>query len=755
MKELNYLLSSIKNIKGIGEKSYKMYHKLLSNKRFLDNEVRVLDLLYHKPIKLQLRQLNPNLNSINNGDLVILDVIVDNYEKPQRKNQPHKIRCLANTGFINIVFFNYFPDFLSKHFKEGNKIRISGKIEKFNNELQITHPDYINTNNIPNFETIYPLTAGLSNKVLRNTIQNILKNIPDLPEWLDNNFIKDHNWLSWKDSITSLHNATEENHLYMNSPYIERLVFDEILANQITLQLIKEKNKITTTKNVLLNQTNTLKDYFIQKLPFQLTKDQKNAITEIENDIYSNKRMLRLLQGDVGSGKTVVSFLSMLSILQNNKQVALMVPTSILATQHYEWIKKMCETFNNDINKTNEDSVIQHNTSISLKVFDNKENLIISNKKTTKQNYILDENKNIINNNKIAKNTITVGLLTGKIKGKKREKILEDLKNGKIDIIIGTHAIFQENVKFHDLGYVIIDEQHRFGVAQRLNLIKKGENTNLLIMTATPIPRTLSLTLYGDLDVSIIKEKPKNRKEIITSTLSKTQLNELIIKIKQKILEGEKIYWICPLIEEAENLEATPLFQRYEEFKNYFKEEEIGFIHGKLTEDEKDNIMEKFSQQNGTIKILIATTVIEVGIDVPDATIIVIENPDRFGLSQMHQLRGRVGRGDKQSYCILLYNKLTNNLKKRMEILKNNNDGFYIAEEDLKLRGSGEILGKRQSGYQEYLIADFENHYHLFIEASQYAKSIIKDNNKLYSKPIQILLELFGYTKYINESLLN
>ena len=695
-EELKFLLSPLSILKGFGEKTIFIYKRLLISKRIFDQkEPKIIDLLYHKPEKIIHRLQNPNLLAVKDSDVITTKVVVESIEKPFKYGQPFKILCSNTTGFITIIYFGRIPEFLINHFEIGSKITISGKVERFNNALQMTHPDYIDNQNIPEFEQVYPLTAGLSNRILRQNIQNILKNIPDLPEWLDSNFLFEKQWKSWKESIIGLHNIQNENQLEYNI-FKERLAFDELLANQIALCLIREKIKQKTNKEGLKNKDKKLKDIFLKSLPFELTNDQKKVISEIENDIYSNKRMLRLLQGDVGSGKTIVAFLTMLPYVENRKQSVLMVPTSVLANQHYEKIKKLCENQN-----------------------------------------------------------INVGLLTGKIKGKKREKILEDLKNGTIDILIGTHAVFQEKVEFKNLSYVVIDEQHRFGVIQRLNLIEKGEDTDTLIMTATPIPRTLALTIYGDMEISTIKEKPKNRKEIITTSLQKENFNELVFRIKERIKNGEKIYWICPLIEESENIEATPLYKRYEEFKKIFNEREIGFIHGKMTEDEKDKIMVDFNDKEGDIKILIATSVIEVGIDVPDATIIIIESPERFGLSQMHQLRGRVGRGDKQSYCILFYEKLTQNLKKRIEILKSSSNGFYIAEEDLKLRGSGEVIGIKQSGYQEYLIADLSENYELLIEASKMAKNIVKNQDLLNSHPIQLLLEMFGYDSCLNGVILN
>lgn len=728
LDKLGFLLTPLKKLSGFTDRSMKLYERLLL-KRSLDfeKELKVIDLLYHKPEKVLFRKENPDLRTVQDGDLITVKVVVDDYKIPYKNYQPHKILCHNQTGFITVVYFKML-DYMKPMFKEGNEIVISGKVEKFNNELQMTHPDYVNNQNIPNYEQIYPLTAGLINKNLRQNIQKILQKIPDLPEWLPNDLLFENGWKSWKESILSMHNAKNDNELLDNSPYIERLAFDELLANQISFNLVKEKIKLENQKDIFVNKNNFLKKYFLELLPFELTNDQKKVIKEIEDDLYSQKRMLRLVQGDVGSGKTVVAFLSMLPFLENHKQIAFMVPTSILATQHFEWLKNICS-------KSNNIEIIDYNELAS-----SKKNL---------ENSLLDFDKNEKNIK------IKIALLTGKIKGKKREKILNALKNGEIDILIGTHAIFQENVEFKNLEYVVIDEQHKFGVAQRLNLIEKGKNTDTLIMTATPIPRTLALTIYGDMDISTIKEKPKNRKEIITTSLQKERFNDLIARIKEKIKENEKIYWICPLIDESDNLPATPVFQRYEEFKKFFKEKELGLLHGKMTEEEKDKIMADFSDKNGLAKILVSTTVVEVGVDVPDATIIIIESPERFGLSQIHQLRGRVGRGDKQSYCILFYEKLTNSLKKRMEILKNSSDGFYIAEEDLKLRGSGEMLGVKQSGYQEYLIANLSTHYTLLLQASKLAKQIVKDKNLLNSESIKTLLQMFSYDETFNRDIFN
>jgi ATP-dependent DNA helicase RecG len=478
-----------------------------------------------------------------------------------------------------------------------------------------------------------------------------------------------------------------------NNIYIKRLAFDEILAQQLALALIRINNLKVKVKQIIDNKTSILKDKFLTEIvPFKLTDDQKKVILEIENGTFSNKRMIRLLQGDVGSGKTVVAFISMLNYIENHKQCVLMVPTSILVGQHFETINNFSKELG-----------------------------------------------------------IKVDILTGKIKGKKREAVLKKLKDGEIDILIGTHTLIRENVEFKDLRFVVIDEQHRFGVEQRMMLINKNENTDILAMSATPIPRTLALTIYNEMELSIIKEKPKNRKEIITSIISVKQYNSLIGRIRERIKNNEKVYWICPLVEESDDLNLTDVKNKYDEFCEIFGAENIAFIHGKMKEKEKDKVMEDFC--NNSKKILISTTVIEVGIDVRDATIIVIDHPERFGLSQLHQLRGRVGRGDKQSYCILLYDYRNGekNTLRRLNIIRSTTNGFTIAEQDLKIRGVGEVIGLKQSGQQDYLIAALDRDFKLFEQALHLVSDIIRNGEiDKYST----LLYLFGYMNYLNGGIL-
>ena len=697
---LNYLFSPLSIIRGIGEKKISDYTRLLMNSTrglYEEKKPKIIDLLFYLPERILERKIVDNLFNIEPGTFVIAKVKVLNHYEPTKKNFPYQINCLLGAQIINIVYYKYYEQYLKNKFIEGRELIISGKFEKYMDQYQIVHPDYItnNINDIQKFEPIYPLTYNIYNKNIIDNINIILRNTPDLPEWLDKEILLKHNWKSWKESLIKLH-SPDLNYDLGDNRYIKRLAFDELLAERLALTLVKNKIIKNSQKNKLENDSRRLKNYFIEnKLSFALTSDQLNVIREIESDTFSTKVMQRLLQGDVGSGKTIVAFLSMLNYIENKKQCVLMVPTSILAMQHFDYISKICSNEN-----------------------------------------------------------ITVEVLTGKIKGKKRENILERLKNGEIDILIGTHALLEENVEFKNLGFVVIDEQHRFGVEQRLKLIKKADNIDILSMTATPIPRTLALTIFSNMDISIIKEKPKNRKEIVTTIMSTKKYNDLIDSVKNKIENGEKIYWICPLVEETENMDLSNVEKKYTEFCQIFGNETVSFIHGKMKEKEKDEVMEEFSDTNSSKKILIATTVIEVGIDVKDATVIIIEHPERFGLSQLHQLRGRVGRGDKQSYCILLYDssKISKTTVRRMQIMKNTNDGFIIAEEDLKIRGIGDIVGLKQSGIKDYKIADLDRDFDLLQEASILAENIVNEGK---ARNYVMLLYLFNYMDYLRSELMN
>lgn len=693
---LNFLFTNISNLNGVGEKTLKNYKILLQKKRQLTNEMytpKMLDLLFHLPDRFLQRKFVNSIQDINDGDVIIAKVKVVSHSRPIRSKQPYIITCYLGNNFVNIVYYKYFENYINLKFKMDSEIFVSGKVDIYNSQIQIVHPDYISNNliEIPKVEAIYPLTYGITNKEIFKNVNVILKQCPNLPEWLNKDILNKNDWSSWKESLSILHkpvNILDPK----NNKYRKRLAFDEILAQQLAIISVKNKEKNKIKESILVDKQKLKQNFIENVLPFNLTNDQIKVINEIENDTFSNKKMVRLLQGDVGSGKTIVAFITMLNYIENNKQCVLMVPTSILANQHYENLKIFCDR-------------------LSLKI----------------------------------------GILTGKIKGNRRKDILKQLKTGEINILIGTHALIEDNVEFNNLGFLVIDEQHRFGVEQRLTLINKSKNSDILVMSATPIPRTLALTIYNDMDLSIIKEKPKNRKEIITSLIHIDKYDDLIKRIKEKIKENEKIYWICPLVEESEHLNLTNVKNKYEEFCSIFGNESVSLIHGKMKEKEKDTIMEEFCN-NDNKKILISTTVIEVGIDVKNATIIVIDHPERFGLSQLHQLRGRVGRGDKQSYCILLYDlkNCGQNTLKRLHIMKNTTDGFDIAEQDLKIRGIGEVMGIKQSGQQDYLIANLDNDFELLEQAIDYTQKIVQNNE--ISK-YNLLLQLFGYANFCSEIL--
>ena len=564
---------------------------------------------------------------------------------------------------------------------------ISGKINYFNKNYQITNPDYVTTllnkdfvtKNIPK----YNLTKGINEKKYRIISEQVIKNIPKIEDWLDDNFIKKNKLLNWNDSIEKLHNSKESKN--NKSESFRRLVFDEIFANFLTLsenrRRIKKIKKEKKYKNIFSKK-------IIENLSFNLTNSQKKVLNEIDLDLKSKTRMFRILQGDVGSGKTIVSLLAIANIIESNSQCALMSPTGILAHQHYKLAQK------------------------------------------------------------IYKNTIfKIEFLSGKTELKKRNEILDNLKKGKIDLLIGTHALFQKKINFKNLGLAVIDEQHKFGVKQRSELAKKGgDNCDVLLMSATPIPRTMMMSLYGDMDVSKITEKPLKRKKILTLSKPEKKISELYPYIKKLIKESNQVFWVCPLIEESSFLDYSSAKNKFDILNKKFPDD-VGLIHGALDKDEKEKVLNMFLKKK--ISILVSTTVIEVGIDFPNANLIVIENANKFGLAQLHQLRGRVGRGDKQASCILLYKEgLSKNAVKRIKILKESDDGFFIAEEDLRLRGFGDLIGYQQSGLKNFRFADPIIHEDIFKLAEKYIQSIqVNINQKKYS----FLLKLFDRAEIINE----
>ncbi len=688
MINIDILFKQLNIIKGIGNKTLVALERLL-------NSNLIKDLLFHIPVSAIDRTKSPLLKNITQEEIVTICVTVLKHIPVMYKSKkiPYKIICSDGTDNLIITFFN-FNKYLVDLFKIGEKLCISGKISIINNSKYISHPDYIdksyNFNKIAILEPIYSLTYGISNKQIRKLIQNSLNLLPIIPEWQNESNI------SFNEAINLIHNPISD--ILKMEIAKKRLIYDEILANQLSLSLLR--TNIKKKAGIILKSTGKITEKFLKSFNFNLTNSQKKVLNEIEQDLKSSFSMTRLLQGDVGSGKTIVAFLSVLIATENNYQAAFMAPTEVLAKQH----------FNNLVNLINKSDL---------------------------------------------KDKIKITLLTGSDKGKAKEKKIADIKTDNTDIIIGTHALIEDNIEFNNLAMVVIDEQHKFGVNQRLKLYNKNKlPINILIMTATPIPRTLAMVSFGDMDISVIDELPLNRKPIETSVLNINKLNELILSIKDKIEKGDltKIYWICPLIEESEKSELSPVIERYEYLTNYFNDS-VCLLHGKLKSNEKDKVINDFANKNSKYKILVSTTVIEVGIDIPEATLMIIENAENFGLSSLHQLRGRVGRGENKSKCILLHsNKLSLAAKERLKIMKLTNNGFEIAKKDLELRGAGDILGIKQSGLIDFKFASLEKDYDLFIKANNEAKYIIENdlkNNTERWQNLQLLLKLFGYNEKI------
>ncbi len=671
---------------------------------------RIFDLLMVRPFRSESVQYCPEIFDLKNDDLVILKLKVQNHIKPHNRRQPYKIIASNKSGFLSLFFFKIYPSQIEK-LKEGGEIAVLGHFTKLAGENQIVHPQEIvdakNIEKLPVTNLIYPLSGALTQRFVRAKINEILNFLAKRfdekkakeKDWIDGEILNERKWPLFVPALMAVQNYNFEFSENQKSLALNRLKFDELLSWQLAMRLVK--NKETKSKKKLKVDEN-LAQGFLKSLPFEATKAQEKAVLEIKKDMLSGKRMLRLLQGDVGSGKTVVAIYAALLAFFAGKQACVIVPIAILADQHFAYFKKMMEDFCGK------------------------------------------------------KNVPRVEILTSKTTKKKKEALCKKLKSGEIDILISTHAVLQDDVKFKNLGLAVIDEQHRFGVMQRLNLVEKGSDVDVLLMSATPIPRSLMMAVYGDTDISILDEKPKNRQKIDTSIMSQERQEEIFAGIKRAMDRGEKIYWICPLIEESddeskreqqEERSLKTATKRFEELSKIFGQEKVGLIHGKMKNNEKDRVMKEFKE--GDLQILVATTVIEVGVDVPDATVMVIENAENFGLSQLHQLRGRVGRSDKKSYCILLYGKRFGKIaRQRLSIMRESNDGFYIAEEDLKLRGSGEMLGVRQSGMAELRIASLESDIDLLRMASLRAKEILEQDSTLTketSAKYRALLQLFSY----------
>ncbi|MDC0232399.1 ATP-dependent DNA helicase RecG [Pelagibacteraceae bacterium] len=662
---LNLLLSPINKLKGVGPKLENIINKLgiKLNVHFL----------WHFPYRIIEKKFYVNIHDAPINQLVTLKIEVVKHYPSKFRRQPYRVSCLANETPIDIVYFNARHPVVRSVLPIKSMKMISGKLEFFKSKFQITHPSSIESISdiqlLREKEAVYSLTAGLNMKSFIKLSNQVLQSMPNLEEWIDKILIKKYKFTSWKEAVEKLHNPEIDDTYNEKNFYRRRLAYDELFAHQLAICIVRT---IDNRKNsISFKSKDKFKKDLIKNLEFELTNSQLLVLNEIQSDLFSNKQMIRLLQGDVGSGKTIVALISMLRVIESGYQVTLMAPTSILAYQHFENISKL-------INKL----------------------------------------------------PIEIDILTGKDKGEKRLDKLEKIKNGNTKIIIGTHALIQEGVNFNKLGLSVIDEQHRFGVYQRMAFNYKGFRPSILVMSATPIPRTLTLAAYGDMDESRLIEKPIGRKPIKTSMLTLKKEKKLIERIRNKIKNSnDKFFWVCPLIEESQELDLKAATDRYNSLNKLFKNKVL-LIHGQLNEKDKEATMEKF--KNEDYRILVATTVIEVGIDIKSATTIIIEHAERFGLAQLHQLRGRVGRNNVESYCILLHKeKINDTAKKRLNIMTETNDGFLIAEEDLKIRGPGEILGKRQSGLPSFNVADLSYDGDLLEEAKLNAEKIINNDPKL------------------------
>ena len=674
------LFADVGSLPGIGPRFAKLIAKVAGP--------RLVDLLWHRPISLLDWRRRSTIADAPEGVVTTLKLTAVEHTPPRIQRLPYKVRAGDETGFIDLVFFRAHKDYLKNTLPIGEVRYVSGKVEHFNDRPQMAHPDRIFTEEAfaaaPAIEPVYGSTEGMPQRTLTRAVSQAVDKAPHLPEWQDEAWLRKQAWPQWHTALRTLHAPQTAADLEPTTPERKRLAYDELLASQLALSLARARMR--RVKGRALEGDGRLRAKAIAALPFKLTSSQTATLAEIDADMAAPQRMLRLLQGDVGAGKTLVAFLAMLNAIECGAQAALMAPTEVLARQHAAVLAPLA-----------------------------------------------------------ASAGVSLALLTGRDRGRERDVILENLKSGALKILIGTHALISENVIFDDLALVVVDEQHRFGVHQRLALSGKGDQpADILVMTATPIPRTLALTAYGDMDMSRLTEKPAGRKPVTTRAIPLTRLDEVIDATERAVKQGDRVFWVCPLVEENEDLDLTAAEQRFDELSSAFGDH-VRLIHGRMKSAEKDQAIGDF--RSGKAQILVATTVIEVGVDVPDATIIVIEHAERFGLAQLHQLRGRVGRGTKPSTCLLLYQApLGDTARARLDCLRNTDDGFVIAEEDLRLRGAGELLGERQSGLPDFRLADLMVHGDLVAAARDDARLILSRDPDLKTprgEALRVLLYLF------------
>ena len=679
---LNPLFASLTSLPGVGPKQEKFYARLLGRP---DDRPRIADLLFHLPSGAIDRRARPKLRDVVPDTVVTVAVTVDHHKPspPGRARAPYRIFCSDDTGTIMLTYFNARRDYLEKLLPEGAVRYVSGTTALYDGMLQMVHPDRVvdeaGLATLPLVEPVYPLTEGLGPNLVRKAVEGALVKLPHLPEWQDEAWVSRERFPSFADALKSLHHPAEPRDVLPESFAWSRLAYDEFLAGQLALALVRAH--IRRPAGRANAGDGKLREKIIAALPYSLTPSQRRALDEISADLAQPQRMLRLLQGDVGSGKTVVALLAAAAVIEAGRQAALMAPTEILARQHWQTIAPLAEATG-----------------------------------------------------------LRVAILTGRERGRERDQTLDRLSAGEIDLLIGTHALFQEEVAFKDIALAIVDEQHRFGVHQRLALARKGEAVDVLVLTATPIPRTLVLTYFGDMDLSELREKPAGRQPIDTRTVPLDRLEEVADAVGRGLAAGQRVYWVCPLVDESEKIDLAAAEERFAMLKSRFGDT-VDLVHGRMKGADKDRAMQHFAA--GETRLLVATTVIEVGVDVPEATVMVVEHAERFGLAQLHQLRGRIGRGSEHSTCLLLYKApLGETAKARLAILRETEDGFRIAEEDLKLRGEGDVLGTRQSGMPGFRLARMEFHSQLLGPARDDAALILARDPKLASPRGQALRHL-------------
>jgi len=678
---LNPLFAPVTSLSGVGPKQDKLFRYLLGR----DDTPRLVDLLLHLPASVIDRRARPKIRDAVPGTVVTLEVTVDRHRPTPGRNPraPHLVYASDDTGDVVLTYFRSPPGYVEKLLPVGAKRYVSGTAQMYDGTLQITHPDRVVDEEgfakLSGIDPVYPLTEGLALGSLRRAMAQALQKLPELPEWISPAVIRRCKFPKVAEALNRVHVPVELTDILPDGPFWSRLAFDELLAGQLALALVRAQlRRPAGDRNA---GDGHLRKKIIDALPYSLTSSQQQAAAAITDDLRQPVRMLRLLQGDVGSGKTVVALLAAAAVTEVGKQAALMAPTEILARQHIKTITPLAERAG-----------------------------------------------------------LRVAILTGREKGKERRDILGRLEAGEIDLLVGTHALIQDDVVFKALALAVVDEQHRFGVRERLALTAKGRDVDVLVLSATPIPRTLVLTYFGDMDVSELREKPAGRQPIDTRAVASSRINEVMEAVGRALDKGKLVYWIVPLVEESETVNLTDAEQRFESLRERFGDK-VGLVHGKMRGTDKDRAMAQFAA--GETGLLVATTVVEVGVDVPAATIMVIENAERFGLAQLHQLRGRIGRGSEASTCLLLYKEPLGEMSTaRLKVIRETTDGFRIAEEDLKLRGEGDVLGVRQSGLPGYRIARTDVHGQLITQARDEALRIMKDNPKLEGARGEVLRAL-------------